>query len=1624
MEDNRNAMRGGPFGTSASGVYSTAANYMTSQSSNNLSSTSMFPTKQRSPSIDSDGSESSLFPCENNEAPNEAEDNNEDPELAQGVLMMSGLGGFDDAFKAMMPNEGESKEETGGSAEYVHPLLQLVLNNQKEDGLPPEILRDGPLVEQLSSVCSTLTGSSGVILKFSEFDNLLDYHPPQPKRRRVNSRPTPHSTPTTNPLLRSKELDEEEMLRSGGRVPNLEAPCEKPSIPHPLFVSLLEEANEHPTIPSLEPKDASNMEQPQEHYESDELNLSDPTLLQLRTWEEDIVWDEKCLSSEKHDTIAQNDSHLHSSAHSQASNFSFFPHLPAARLDGQSKALWGEMPARQDMVQSDTKQVESLFLPNLEHSILPITNSDIDTGRWLNDVVLDTPLHHAHPLILDLNDNEMVFSEEETSNTTPVNAPRKVKDVDPLNLSNDAYYLESISHTNHITISTGPITDLQHAIPALNLSVWPTHYSPDTLQNFHRPKLDAVPVNRPIPLVSAAQYTSTNVMSHHHHHHHSNEAPRKLRHLSGQDGKLVFIEYIEENPLLMMGVGMSSRIRNYYRYKDGDAVTTVIDSRLGSYQEGEPAVLHQSDRSPFLGNIEPGSCVQSLENKLFIAPLMKHNQKYTDFLLVRPVTRDKLAVGASSSCGTFRDDRWVIREMGSLFACGQEHPKVEVPSPFSPAMKIFRRDRVRSYIYSLFRCKDNIRSSEIQVAFPALTENSIRKHLKDCADFQRGGGDDSAGCWVLKQGFVLPKQEEVTPEGMCAFESMAFGIERLDECGIEKLVNANSLGSQIIPLLLDEELKKNAERLQDEVELTPWNLTANFINHQYDLQLTGLGDPSERAEMFSYLVDSSKRSEPTLQKSTKPKLQGTDSDLRKIPLETARAILVKCGESAEEVANLHRWDLISRVRVKANNNKELARFARNISHPTLARASEHYERLCNFIFNKQLQLLSRSEDENNTTEDGDFENLFSGPASKQPEEDDWFADSETTTTTTSTSTTTTTSTTTSAPAPASVSPPPQPATTLPPHVLKTLFKSYVPITTALKAAGLVPETKKKAASSGPKKPPTLTSDVVEQQQELRKAKRRLQEKRRRLTQAESMQQCFIKKMEKKVNNQEPVEDELPPVENADEETTLLGGSRSHKTKNNLTCKACGEVGHIRTNKGCPLYGPRQTPTPRPDVRDRRSPGPPSPAANSPSSPVTPISHVATQYSPVLPTELDLVEAASPAPPTLPTPSSTTSVDTTRQIKVERPIARPPSTPISQPNKDKLKFTLVIPSNHTPTSPVSPGDDTCEPQFMNELDASPRSPAPRSPAPRSPVITAPPPVVAPIATPLVSKRKREQDFEEILSHAVTRLSKFLWAVSFNDPVPDAVTDYKQIISEPMDLQTISKKIKTKAYTNRSQLIQDLRQMSDNAFTYNSRGVGLYGNAMLKPFADLLYEHGAAFLWDQDVVLTPLERELDKSTGHTNVSQPECLETSKTVNTATTTSTSHNTVHISPPPHSSNVIIKAPSRLPVVVPLTSTTSKSAHSPFAAFAPAASLRCPVKRPVVVAVPPKSQPPAPTTHTMTVKVGKPAPPPPLALSPTIYTSPELADDIVTTSPLTPTSPTLTLSPTQLLASQPTTNH
>ncbi|XP_012946001.1 LOW QUALITY PROTEIN: transcription initiation factor TFIID subunit 1 [Aplysia californica] len=719
-------------------------------------------------------------------------------------------------------------------------------------------------------------------------------------------------------------------------------------------------------------------------------------------WEDKIIWDGE---EAKHKVLTE---------HKKNAEFAGWVPSTNNRTFAQSRSQSGLLQRSKSMLSKPGLDSD----PSRDgewHSIFPIENEALVYKNWEDDIIWDAENMDSIPspkvMTLDPNDENMILeipddidphqqTEQETgtkkekkfstlqeslrkskillgkagmlkdSNDEKDEVPNAVNAKDVFNLSNDEYYSPK-QMDNALRPNIGSSV-IQHSTPAAELRqpFFPTYMGTNKLRTFHRPPLKKYshgPLStfgpHPVQSLNKVIKRKAKVREQERQAFGGGEIffMRTPQDLTGMDGEIILAEYSEEFPPLMMQVGMASKIKNYYKRKPGK------DTNPPSFKYGELAYAHTS---PFIGALKPGNCQQALENNMFRSPIYEHKVAPTDFLVIR--TRH----------GYF------VREVETIYAVGQEGPLMEVPGPNSKRANNFVRDFLQVFIYRLFwKSKDEprrIKMEDIKKAFLAHSESSIRKRLKLCADFKRTGMDSN--WWVLKPDFRLPTEEEiramVSPEQCCGWYSLITAEQRLKDAGYGE----KSLFSP------EEENEEDTQtKIDDEIRVAPWNTTRAYISAMKGkclLQLTGLADPTGCGEGFSYIKVPNKPTTKEEAKETpvKKTVTGTDADLRKLNLQDAKQLLRKFGVPEPEIKKLSRWEVIDVVRTMSTEQAKQGqdttgwvKFARGNRY-SAAEHMERYKEECQRIFDLQNRVLASTEtlstDEESTSgEDSDFEEM-------------------------------------------------------------------------------------------------------------------------------------------------------------------------------------------------------------------------------------------------------------------------------------------------------------------------------------------------------------------------------------------------------------------------------------------------------------------------------------------------------------------------------------------------------------------------------------------------------------------------------------------------------------------------
>ncbi|KAL5747023.1 hypothetical protein ACOSQ2_024320 [Xanthoceras sorbifolium] len=486
---------------------------------------------------------------------------------------------------------------------------------------------------------------------------------------------------------------------------------------------------------------------------------------------------------------------------------------------------------------------------------------------------------------------------------------------------------------------------------------------------------------------------------------------KKKSDLSVKDGHVFLMEYCEERPLLLSNGGMGASLCTYYQKSSpSDQVSTLCN---GNSSLGNSLILEPGDKSPFLGDIKAGCIQSSLETNMYRAPVFPHKVASTDFLLIRS------AKGKIS-----------IRRIDKIAVVGQQEPLMEVMSPGSKNLQTYSINRLLVYVYREFSAAGKrglppcIGVDELSAQFPNLSEAIIRKKMKECAFLRR----DVKGkqVWSMKRTFNIPSEGDlrklVSPEHVCAYESMLAGLYRLKHLGITQLTLPASISSAMSQLPDEAIALAAASHVERELLITPWNLSSNFVactNQDREnierLEITGVGDPSGRGLGFSYVRAASKA--PVSNAMVKKKaaasrggstVTGTDADLRRLSMEAAREVLLKFNVPEEMIAKQTRWHRIAMIRKLSSEQATsgvkvdpgtISKYARGQRMSFLQLQQQTREK-CQEIWDRQVQSLSAVDDDDENGSDseansdldsfaGDLENLLDAEECEEGEENNY-----------------------------------------------------------------------------------------------------------------------------------------------------------------------------------------------------------------------------------------------------------------------------------------------------------------------------------------------------------------------------------------------------------------------------------------------------------------------------------------------------------------------------------------------------------------------------------------------------------------------------------------------------------
>jgi hypothetical protein len=443
----------------------------------------------------------------------------------------------------------------------------------------------------------------------------------------------------------------------------------------------------------------------------------------------------------------------------------------------------------------------------------------------------------AKRIPLDLNDSHLLIDTQpnlvptksrpvglnrrgETNGTTSNAIHRK------FNFSNDDEYDRLKEHS--IRGAIGNIT-VEHSYPAIRLQ-WPFYkakLNTRESRSFHRPAMHFHP-NAMITVEKKLGYKKVKDLK--------KMTTAQIYRESGDlsladNGSMLLLEYSEECPMMLSNFGMGNRLVNYYRRKDEK------DKERPRLDIGETKVLLPNDQSPFaiFGFVDPGQTVPAIHNKMYRAPIFKHEPRNTDFVVIRNQTG---VYGA----------RYYLRNTDNLYVVGQEFPSVPVPGVHGRQVTSTAKHRLKMLAFRILHKnrKKNAKqpwcgNHEITKHYPGTDIPQNRTRMREIMaynkDHQTWEPKTQADQRLLDMDYL---RMEIQPEDVCLIDSMQVGHRALQDSGYGK--GADSEADVGDNAAIDE-------------KLAPWRASKNFLIACGDtamIALHGEGDPTGRGEGFSF----------------------------------------------------------------------------------------------------------------------------------------------------------------------------------------------------------------------------------------------------------------------------------------------------------------------------------------------------------------------------------------------------------------------------------------------------------------------------------------------------------------------------------------------------------------------------------------------------------------------------------------------------------------------------------------------------------------------------------------------------------------------------------------------------
>lgn len=454
--------------------------------------------------------------------------------------------------------------------------------------------------------------------------------------------------------------------------------------------------------------------------------------------------------------------------------------------------------------------------------------------------------------------------------------------------------------------------------------------------------------------------------------------------------RIILLEYLEENPLLINNTGMVSSIITLYRKSQLHENASILDFEL-KVDDGIVRYLENNEKNNyFVGAPKAKQYLTIIDNNLYSAPIASHTYLLSNGIFLLTLKKKQMS-------------QIIIRRIDAFYSVGQIQPKQKIyHNSKSREYKNYLCNRLKVHIHKKLaqkkRKRMDINLESLMNEFPVLKKDGILEILKSiCYRTKKKK-------WIKKPNIPIltniELQQMISPEQEILRQMFMNGYFRLLEkglhlnlitCGIWKRILKNLEFSKSfvqnlenMKLFLTSESKSKKHKyfslklkvlklIEEELSVVSWHLTDQFLRCKRgngEMKLYGIGNPFKMNEGVNYLRDRKTRFADAIQLiiDADGTRAHTKADFRSLKTIAAKHILhekFKVPHIILNKLNNNRTKILDLLQKKSrealahgSRNKSVKRFARMKGSRKIF-ARKEYEKKVQKVMRLHIRMLRK-----------------------------------------------------------------------------------------------------------------------------------------------------------------------------------------------------------------------------------------------------------------------------------------------------------------------------------------------------------------------------------------------------------------------------------------------------------------------------------------------------------------------------------------------------------------------------------------------------------------------------------------------------------------------------------------